>query len=151
MCSLVWRSIPVLWELIRSLAMVPSTARPRGQKRQERSRDDDDGRGAPVAGGGGAASTADWWPAGSPGEGSGEGIEDQSDEATPIDDHGTVEPDPHADEHPSADPGASPLGFAGGATGPDANSGTATHAAGAEGAQERPSVLGLRGRGCSGG
>ena len=123
----------------RSAAMDPGTARTGGQKRQGRSGDDDDDR--PVARGGAAASTADWWPAESLEEGLGAGIEDRNDEATPVDDHGTAEPDPHAGEHPPADPGASPLGFASGATGTDADSGTVPHAAGAEGAQGRPSVL----------
>ena len=88
-----------------------------------------------MARGGAAASTADWWPAESPGEGSGEGIEDRGDDATPVDDHDTAEPDPHAGQHPPADPGASPPDLASGAVGTDADSGTISHAAGAEGAQ----------------
>ena len=119
--------------------MDPSTAHPGGQKRQERSRDDDDYRGAPVARGEAMASTAGGWPAESPGEGSGEGIEDGSDGATPIDDHSAEEPDPDAAEHRATDPGASPPGMAGDATDSGADSGTAAHAAGAEGAQGRPS------------
>ena len=89
-----------------------------------------------------AASTAGWWPAGNPGERSGEGIEDRSDEATPVDEHGAGEPDPDADEHPAADPGASPPSFAGDAADPGTDSGMATHAVGAGGAQGRPSVVG---------
>ena len=42
----------------RSAAMDPSTARPGGQKRQERSRDDGDDRGAPVARGGDSGAAA---------------------------------------------------------------------------------------------
>ena len=126
----------------RSAAMDPSTARPGGQKRQERSRGDDDDRGTPVARGEAAGSTAGKWPAERPGEGSGEGVEDGSDEATPVNDHSAEEPGLDAAEQQATDPGASPPGIAGGTTDPSADPGTATHATGAEGAQGRPSGVG---------
>ena len=100
----------------RSAAMDPGTAtepgtdRAGGQKRQGRSRDDEDGRGAPVARGGAAASSTDWSTRG-PGGGTGEGVEDRGDEASPADDHETTEPDLHVGQLPPTDPGASPPGL----------------------------------------
>ena len=123
----------------RSAAMDPSTARPGGQKRQDRSRDVDDYRGTPVARGEASSSTADKWPAERPGEGSGAGIEDVSDGATPVDDHSAEEPDLDAAERQATDPGVSPPGIADVATDPGTDPDTATHAAGAEGTQGRPS------------
>ena len=125
----------------RSAAMDPgTTARAGGQKRQGRSKDNEDDRGAPVARGGAAASSADWWTAENPEEGLSGGIEDRGGEATPVDDHGAAEPDPHAGQRPPADPGASPLDPASGAVGTGAGSSTAEHAVGAEAAQGHPSV-----------
>ena len=68
----------------RSAAMDPSTARPGGQKRQERGRDDDDDRGAPVARGEASGSTAARGSVEQPSEDLDTDVEGEDDGATPL-------------------------------------------------------------------
>ena len=87
----------------RSAAMDPSTARPGGQKRQERSRDHGDDRGTPVARGGDSGAAA---ARGSNKQFDGEMEADfggDDEEATPMDDPGASIVATGAEEHPAAD------------------------------------------------
>ena len=122
-------------------AVAPDAARAGGQKRQGRSRDSEDDRGAPVARGGAAASSSDWWAAESPTAGLGEGIVDRGDEAAPSDGHAAAGPDPRADQHPPANPGASPPDPVGGAVDAVVGAGAAGRAAGAAGAADAENAL----------